>query len=407
MDYYAVYGAEFLKHHGILGQKWGKVNGPPYPLGSDQHSTLEKKDNWRKSLNGANNKKIYERHRSVERKKERRLNAEQKEKIKKAAIIGAAVVGTALVAYGGYKLYQNKDMLRMKANLGKKNLDFIRNSGKFDYLDTAFDDNSISESVKESVNEFRNDGPLADTWVNNLDRARDEIKGYIDPEDVRKLTDDEIRALQGYTTPKYYKQINQVADGLAEGYDEGYFAGFDPIARTMSKDIMSAMDKVTLQKDAQLQRGIKDTACRNILGNELFGNLENIRNQCNRNDAYNGEIIKVDNLKNFIIPSRGFTSTAIPFEMPMLKKDKSGFVLNSDGSRKRKLNSVADYFSGKEGIIFDIKAKSGMHAIDISSISELSAEREILFGVNSDIIANGDIAIIDGIIHVYGELVQR
>ena len=23
-----------LKHHGILGQKWGVKNGPPYPLGS-------------------------------------------------------------------------------------------------------------------------------------------------------------------------------------------------------------------------------------------------------------------------------------------------------------------------------------------------------------------------------------
>lgn len=26
---------EYISHHGILGQKWGKQNGPPYPLGSD------------------------------------------------------------------------------------------------------------------------------------------------------------------------------------------------------------------------------------------------------------------------------------------------------------------------------------------------------------------------------------
>ena len=26
---------EYIFHHGILGQKWGKQNGPPYPLGSD------------------------------------------------------------------------------------------------------------------------------------------------------------------------------------------------------------------------------------------------------------------------------------------------------------------------------------------------------------------------------------
>lgn len=33
---------EFLSHHGILGQKWGKLNGPPYPLGKGDHSSSEK-----------------------------------------------------------------------------------------------------------------------------------------------------------------------------------------------------------------------------------------------------------------------------------------------------------------------------------------------------------------------------
>ena len=43
-----------LSHHGILGQKWGKKNGPPYPLGSSDHSASEKKAGWRKSLNTKN-----------------------------------------------------------------------------------------------------------------------------------------------------------------------------------------------------------------------------------------------------------------------------------------------------------------------------------------------------------------
>ena len=32
----------YLIHYGILGQKWGDRNGPPYPLGSEQKSKSEK-----------------------------------------------------------------------------------------------------------------------------------------------------------------------------------------------------------------------------------------------------------------------------------------------------------------------------------------------------------------------------
>ena len=52
MKYIAVTSDSFLVHHGILGQKWGKRNGPPYPLDASDHSASEKKAGWRKSLAG-------------------------------------------------------------------------------------------------------------------------------------------------------------------------------------------------------------------------------------------------------------------------------------------------------------------------------------------------------------------
>ena len=52
--------SDYLQHWGILGQKWGQQNGPPYPLGASQMSKAErradKKDaKWAKK----NYNKIY------------------------------------------------------------------------------------------------------------------------------------------------------------------------------------------------------------------------------------------------------------------------------------------------------------------------------------------------------------
>lgn len=56
----------YLIHHGIIGQKWGDKNGPPYPLDASDHSSAEKKagkKGWTKeakAVQKGNNEKILE-----------------------------------------------------------------------------------------------------------------------------------------------------------------------------------------------------------------------------------------------------------------------------------------------------------------------------------------------------------
>lgn len=53
----------YLEHHGILGMKWGKQNGPPYPLSDAKHDRIveraEKKQAKRKSRIAKDPKKLY------------------------------------------------------------------------------------------------------------------------------------------------------------------------------------------------------------------------------------------------------------------------------------------------------------------------------------------------------------
>lgn len=80
----------YLAHHGILGQKHGVRNGPPYPLGASDHSASERKAGWRDSLEGKNPEKY------ASRRKEAQQIGKKAEKTLRKLTTGDVGTGTRL-----------------------------------------------------------------------------------------------------------------------------------------------------------------------------------------------------------------------------------------------------------------------------------------------------------------------
>lgn len=125
---------EYLKHHGILGQKWGKKNGPPYPLDASDHSSSEKKAGWRKSLDKGPDDSDNKR---------KGLSDKQKKAIK----IGVAVAVTALATYGTYRLAKSGKLDPYIAS-GKSKLNELM---KKKAGDTKIGEQKIGDILKESA----------------------------------------------------------------------------------------------------------------------------------------------------------------------------------------------------------------------------------------------------------------
>lgn len=140
-----------LNHHGIKGQRWGKRNGPPYPLDEEGHSKTEVKAGWEQSLEKSKN--------DTKKQKQRfQLTDRQKDIIKKVVIASAIVGVSAAYIYldkkdkfiGSY--IDNSNLKRTVESIGIDNLDdedlFFEAGSEFHRMSSrAVEDYSNSDKI--------------------------------------------------------------------------------------------------------------------------------------------------------------------------------------------------------------------------------------------------------------------
>lgn len=167
----------YLAHHGILGQKHGQRNGPPYPLDADDHSAAEKKAGWHKSL-----AKSIKDHRIAKKRKKalnkaRKVRAQHVKEQKKEAKLAKK------------QLHEEKKFAKEK--------DRILKSGDAKEI-LKYKDKLSDQELKNALDRVRNDIALREI------AAKSEKSGFDRIDDIMntagKVTDWAQKGVKGYNT---------------------------------------------------------------------------------------------------------------------------------------------------------------------------------------------------------------
>lgn len=121
--------SNYLAHHGILGQKHGQRNGPPYPLKAGDHSASEKKAGWIKSLR--------DKHEAKKRKKKQRAALEKARQVR------------------AQKTAEKKAAEAKKAEFESKKQEILRSGDAKQIL--QYKDQLTDQEIQSALNRLRNE----------------------------------------------------------------------------------------------------------------------------------------------------------------------------------------------------------------------------------------------------------
>ena len=291
-----------LYHHGILGMKWGKKNGPPYPLGASDHSASEKKAGYKKSLGGGRNENLYNR-KSARYRKAAEASKRDAEDLKKHGYVKEADA----VMKVSKKNKEKADKIDQKTNYKQIKRSYSKSK---DPSRPYLTDQKTQELIRSKANIKKEDinklKELKEKWL----EAENATEDFYDSKECEQATERAYQKTLKYfkeSDPSYLKEIIANNKGSTAGLDSFHdfrkvFEGYEDDEWSKAKSKWNKTDKAKSRKQAdQLweQYFRANTELGNKATSEILGEYGNKKLNKLQSETYNDLIRQeVDSLIN-------------------------------------------------------------------------------------------------------------